>query len=159
MAAQRETISDRIRADHRDVMERIAELERRGAGPGDEPLEPALVPIRTDLLAHMAAEEEFVYDLLETEMRSWIENSRREHEAARDHLAALAAGGTRSAAWWDRLREMKRVLEQHIAEEERAVLPQVEMNHDLERLCDLGDEFARRKGEAGTVHGPAGAGT
>lgn len=96
----------------------------------------------------MVAEEEYVYNFLEKEMRSWIENSRREHQTIRDHLAALAAGGMTRAAWLGRLQEMRRVLEAHIAEENRAVLPQFEMDYDLEQLRDFGDEYAQREREA-----------
>ena len=58
-----------------------------------------------------------------------------------------------AAAWSGRLQEMRQVLEQHIAEEERAVLPQVEMKYDLEKLRDLGDELARREMEVKQAHG------
>lgn len=147
MAVPQETIIDRIQADHETIFARIAELERRATGPRDETLEPVLAPLRTDLLAHMVAEEEYVYNFLEKEMRSWIENSRREHQTIREHLAALGAGGMPAPAWLGRLREMRRVLEAHIAEEDRAVLPQFEMTYDLERLRDFGDEYGRRKRE------------
>lgn len=148
MAVQNETIIDRIRVDHEKIYTRIAELERRVAGPRDETLEPVLAPLTTDLLAHMVAEEEYVYNFLEEEMRSWIENSRREHQSIREHLAALGAGGMPTAAWLSRLQEMRHVLEAHIAEEDRAVLSQFEMDYDLESLRDFGDEYARREREA-----------
>ena len=150
MAVQHETIVDRVRADHRTIVEQIAELEGR-AGAGRKGVqEPTFAVMRTELQAHMVAEEEFVYTLLEREMRMWIENSRREHDRIREHLAALGAGGEMpSAAWLGRLSTMKQALEQHIAEEERAVTPELEMKYDLEKLRDLGDEYARRKTGAG----------
>lgn len=147
MAVRHETIIDRIQADHERIFERIAELERSVAGPRNETLEPVLVPLTTDLLAHMVAEEEYVYTFLEKEMHSWIENSRREHRMIREHLAALGDGGMPAKAWLGRLQEMRGVLEAHIAEENRAVLPQFEMDYDLERLRDFGDEYARRERE------------
>ena len=145
MAVEQPTIVDRIRADHQQIMERIAELERRAVEPRRDALVPIFSLMRADLLAHMVTEEEFVYDLLEREMRRWIENSRREHQTIRDHLAALAADGMARAAWRDRLRAMRQALETHIAEEDRAVLPHLEMMYDLQRLRDLGDDLARRE--------------
>ena len=142
------TITDRIQEDHRQIMDRIAELERRAVEPRRDAVVPIFGLMRADLLAHMATEEEFVYDLLEKDMREWIENARREHQMVRDHLAAVAADAMTPAAWLDRLREMRRVLEAHIAEEDRAVLPQFEMTYDLERLREYGDEYARREREA-----------
>jgi hypothetical protein len=53
-----------------------------------------------------------------------------------------------TAAWLGRLQEMRRVLEAHIAEENRAVLPHFEMSFDLEELRDFGDEYAQREREA-----------
>lgn len=147
MPGEQPTITDRIEEDHRQIMERIAELERRV----DQTPRDALVPIfglmRADLFAHMLTEEEFVYAFLEKEMRSWIENSRREHQTIREHLAALGADGVPASSWLGLLREMRGMLEAHIAEEDRAVLPHFEMMHDLGRLRDIGDEYARRKRE------------
>jgi len=148
MAGEQPTITDRIKADHQQIMERIAELERRAGKPHRDVLVPMFGLMRADLHAHIVTEEEFVYELLEVEMRGWIENSRREHQTIRDHLAALAADGIAPAAWTDRLRAMRQALEAHIAAEDRAVLPHLEMMYDLERLRDLGDDLARRKQEA-----------
>ena len=148
MAEKQPTITDRIKADHQQIMETISELERRAVEPGRDALVPIFGRMRANLLAHMVTEEEFVYDLLEQEMREWIETSRRDHQTIRDHLATLAADGMPPAAWGDRLLAMRQTLEAHIAEEDRAVLPQLEMDYDLERLRDLGDEYARREQEA-----------
>lgn len=143
MIADHGSIVERIVADHRAALERIATLEDQARNGRDGSREPVFASMRADLLAHLVAEEEFVYLLLEMEMREWIADSRREHDLVRDHLLVLAAGGMPAPAWLDRLRAMRGVLEAHITEEERAVLPHLEMGHDLERLRDLGDEYAR----------------
>lgn len=143
MAAEHETIVARIRADHRRALEQIAELETRAGSARVGPQEPVFAPMREEILEHMAAEEEFVYLFLKQDREAWIARSRAEHEQIRQHLALLRAGGMPAAAWLDRLRAMKRLVEQHAAEEEQAVLPEFEMMFDTERLRDLGDEYAR----------------
>jgi iron-sulfur cluster repair protein YtfE (RIC family) len=143
MAAYRETIVDRIRADHRRALERIAELERRALSERVGPREPVFEPMRRDVIEHMAAEEEFVYLLLKPDRAQWIQRSRGEHEQIRQHLEALRAGKMPAAEWVARLRALKDLVEQHAAEEERVVLPEFEMLRDTERLRDLGDEYAR----------------
>ena len=100
--------------------------------------------MRRDIIEHMAAEEEFVYLFLKKDREAWIRRSREEHEQIRGHLAALKAGGLPAAAWVARLRALKHLVEEHAAEEERVVLPEFETTtYDLERLRDLGDEYAR----------------
>lgn len=143
MAAPHETIVERIRADHRTALERIAELEHRAGVARDDTRAPVFAPMMTDILDHMAAEDEFVYRLLAREREEWIESSRREHELIRGHLAVLGSGGAPASDWLARLGEMKRLIERHAGEEERVVLPELEMMYDLERLRDLGDEYAR----------------
>ena len=147
MPAPHQTITDRIRADHRTVTERLAELERRAAGlpPGQQGA--VFAPMRADLLAHMNAEEEFVYGLLGGDREPWIANARQEHQVIRDLLRALAVTDAPAAVWLDRLGEMRRVLEQHVEEEERTVLSEFDMAFDRLRLRDLGDEFEQRKEE------------
>ena len=66
-----------------------------------------------------------------------------EHEQIRKHLAALRAGGLPAADWLAILRAMRQLVEQHAAEEERVVLPEFAMTFGLERLRELGDEYAR----------------
>ncbi len=143
MAAYRKTIIDRIRADHRRTLEQILELERRAVAGRVGPQQPVFAPMRRGIIEHMAAEEEFVYLFLKQDRAQWIERSRGEHEEIRQHLEALRAGGTPAADWLARLRAMKELVEEHAAEEERVVLPEFTRTYDMERLRDLGDEYAR----------------
>ncbi len=83
MVPSRQTIVDRIRADHRTVLERIAELERRALAGPVGPREPVFEPMRRDIIEHMAAEEEFVYLFLKEDREAWIARSRGEHQQIR----------------------------------------------------------------------------
>ena len=139
----RKTIVDRIRADHRRTLEQILELERRAGAGRVGSQQPVFAPMRRSLIEHMAAEEEFVYLFLKQDRAQWIERSRGEHEQIRQQLEALRAGRMPAADWLAILRTMKQLVEQHAAEEERVVLPEFEASYDLERLRDLGDEYAR----------------
>jgi hemerythrin superfamily protein len=143
MAAYRETIVERIRADHRRALEQILELERRAGAGRAGSQQPVFAPMRRGVIEHMAAEEEFVYLFLKQDRAEWIQRSRGEHEQIRKHLEALKTGGMPAADWLARLRAMKQLVEQHAAEEERVVLPAFMMSYDLEQLRDLGDEYAR----------------
>jgi hemerythrin superfamily protein len=139
----RETIVERIRADHRRTLEQILELERRAGAGRVGSQQPVFAPMRRGIIEHMAAEEEFVYLFLKQDRAQWIERSRGEHEQIRQHLEALRAGRMPAADWLAILRTMKQLVEQHAAEEERVILPEFEATYDLERLRDLGDEYAR----------------
>ena len=143
MADHHETIIDRIRADHRRTLERIAELERRAGAGRVGSQEPVFAPMQREIIEHMAAEEEFVYLFLKQDRALWIARSRGEHEQIRKHLAALRAGGLPAADWLALLRAMRQLVEQHAAEEERVVLPEFAMTFGPERPRELGDEYAR----------------
>jgi iron-sulfur cluster repair protein YtfE (RIC family) len=143
-ASQQETITDHIRKEHRKTDQEIAELEKRVRGQRNDELEPVFVPMKQELLGHMAAEEKLIYAPLEKEMRQKIADARKEHDEIRKHLDHLSSGGSMPEAEWMRhLQMMKQEITHHVQEEEREVLPAVERMLDANRLRDLGTQFKR----------------
>jgi iron-sulfur cluster repair protein YtfE (RIC family) len=143
-ASQQESITDHIRKEHRKTDQEIAELEKRVRGQRNDELEPVFVPMKQELLGHMAAEEQLIYAPLEKEMRQKIADARKEHEEIRKHLDHLTSGGTMPEAEWMRhLQMMKQEITHHVQEEEKEVLPAAERMFDRQKLMELGQEFER----------------
>lgn len=143
-ASQQETITDHIKREHRKTDQDIAELEKRVRGQRNDSLEPVFVPMKKELLGHMAAEEKLLYPPLEKEMREKIADARKEHGEIRKHLDHLTAGGDMPEAEWMRhLQLLKQEITHHVQEEEREVLPAAERMFDRQKLFDLGTEFER----------------
>jgi len=148
MAAQqeskKETIVDHIKKEHRKTDDEIAELEKRVRGRRDDSLEPVFVPMKKELLGHMAAEEKLLYPPLEKEMKEKIADARKEHEKIRKHLEDLTAGGDMPESEWTRhLQEMKKEIKHHVDEEEKEILPAAEKMFDRQKLVELSAEFER----------------
>ena len=144
----KETIIDHITKDHEKVSEEIRELAKRVRGRRDTTLEPVFVPMRKELLGHMAAEEELLYPPLEKTMKKQVRDAIREHGAIRRYLDDLSSGGERSEAEWTRLLLlMKQEIEHHVEEEEGEILPAFRALHDEQTLLRLGDEFERLEEE------------
>jgi hemerythrin-like domain-containing protein len=147
-ASTMETIVDHIRKDHRKTDEEIAELEKRVRGQRNESLDPVFVPMKKELLGHMAAEEKLLYPPLEKEMRQQIADARKEHEEIRKHLDHLSAGGGMPEDEWMRhLQMMKEGIRHHVQEEEKEILPAAERMFGRDRLLELGGEFERMEEE------------
>ena len=147
-ASQQETITDHIKKEHRKTDEEIAELEKRVRGQRNDALEPVFVPMKQELLGHMAAEEKLIYVPLEKEMKEKIADARKEHEEIRKHLDHLTSGGKMPEEEWMRhLQQMKQEITHHVQEEEREVLPAAERMFDRQKLIELGKEFERMEKE------------
>ena len=143
-ASQQESITDHIKKEHRKTDQEIAELEKRVRGRRDNSLEPLFVPMKQELLGHMAAEEKLLYPPLEKEakLKEKIADAREEHDEIRKYLDRLTAGGEMSEAEWTRtLQMMKQEITHHVEEEEKEILPAAERMFDRQRLIDLGREF------------------
>lgn len=143
-ASQQETITDHIKKEHRKTDEEIAELEKRVKAKRNDELEPVFVPMKQELLGHMAAEEKVLFPLLEKEMRQKIADVRKEHGEIRKHLDHLTTGGKMPEAEWMRhLQEMKQEITHHVEEEEKEILPTAERMFDRQKLIELSAEFER----------------
>ena len=147
-ASRHETIVDHIMKDHQETAEAIRELEKRVRGKRDDTLDPVFVPMKQELLGHMAAEEKLLYPPLEKTMKKQIADAKKEHDEIRKHLDDLAAGGSMSEAEWTRhLRMMKEGIEHHVREEEGQILPAAREMFDEKKLLELGTEFERMEKE------------
>jgi len=147
-ASQQETITDHIKKEHRKTDEEIAELEKRVRGQRNDALEPVFVPMKQELLGHMAAEEKLIYVPLEKEMKEKIADARKEHDEIRKYLDHLTSGGKKPEEEWMRhLQQMKQEITHHVQEEEREVLPAAERMFDRQKLIELGKEFERMEKE------------
>ncbi len=142
--SQQEPITDHIKKEHRKTDEEIAELEKRVRGKRDDSLDPVFVPMKKELLGHMAAEEKVLYPPLEKEVREKIADAIKEHKEIRKHLEDLTTGGEMSESEWTRhLKMMEEEIAHHVQEEEKEILSVADRIFDREKLIKLGEEFEK----------------
>jgi len=139
------TIVEHIQKDHRKTDMAIAELEMRLRKQGDDELGPVFAPMKTELLGHMAAEEQLLYPLLERgETRDLVTDARKGHAAIRRHLEELDAGGSMERSEWGRRLEiLKQEIQHHATGEEAELIPAARRILDDQQLRDLGSRFER----------------
>jgi iron-sulfur cluster repair protein YtfE (RIC family) len=144
-----QTIVEHIMADHRKTDREIIELELRLHKQGDEELGPVFAPMKHELLAHMAAEEQLLYPLLERgEARHLIADARKEHSEIRRRLEELTSGGEMERTEWGRrLQMLKQEIQHHFTDEEGELLPAARWVLDDQELRELGSRFERMERE------------
>lgn len=142
-----QTIVEQIERDHRTTDRNIAELELRLRGQGDAELGPVFAPLKRALLAHMAAEEELLYPLLERGAgRAVVADARKEHAAIRRQLEELGARrAMEETEWARRLQVLKQAFQQHATGEEGGLLPAARQVLDEQQLRELGGRFERMR--------------
>ncbi len=143
-AATQESIVDHIKKDHKKTSEEIMELEKRVRGRRDDSLDPVFVPMKKELLGHMAAEEKLAVpaprpgDAAADAGRS--AGARGGPEAPR---APHGRGSMPEDEWARHLQMMKQGIEHHVQEEESKILPAAQRIVGDQRLRELGAEFKR----------------
>lgn len=137
----KESIVEHIKKDHRKTEDEIAELEKRVKG-GKRAEDPVFVPMKKELLGHLGAEQELLFPLLEQEMKKEIEDALKDHDEIRSYLDKLTTGGDMPEDEWARLlKEMKKEIQEHTAEEEGKILPGAQRILGEEKLIELGSKF------------------
>lgn len=143
-----------LRLDHRRILAFFDEIEAaRGGGRGRD----LFRQFAADLRAHMEAEERAVYEPFERreELRDELEEHRIEHDGVRDSLIALEQMTPGDEHFTPRLRELRRVVREHVEGEEDRVLPRMWRIAGTEERAKISADFRRIKEEIQSRPGAA----
>ncbi len=136
-------VVDLIVQDHRD-MQRM--FDRLRSGDGDRAL--LFEQMAAVLTAHSRAEEAEVYPALEKAGESDdVTHARQEHAEADDLLATLKKLDPDSTEFGEKLTKLIDAVSHHIEEEESGALPALREAVGTDRLAELAEAFAARRGE------------
>lgn len=141
--AEGTTATDLLRADHREVSGLFGEYERaRGAGHARAVIAQT---IAMQLELHDTIEREVFYPAVQSFAERLVEAAMREHDEIARLIEKLKVGGMGDTS--DKVViQLKRLVEEHVREEEQALFPAVEEIAGR-GLIDLGRELIKRKEE------------
>ncbi len=139
---------DALAADHRHFLSLLTQMEESQArGRSALHRTQLLLRLKRGLAAHAMAEEDVVYPLLHDEARADHEAKHLygEHADIKIHLYALEQMPKDSPAWTDRVRELKRLIEEHARQEEEVEFPKLRAALDGERIARMAGHIQREK--------------
>ena len=135
-------ITELILDEHGDFRCRFVELwDLRHSGDTGA-LAVAWQPLADLLEVHASAEEEIFYPVLlkrgSDEAPEETNDAIGDHNEIRDAIRAAAGLETGSDPWWAAVLECRKANDEHLAEEERDVIPDFREHSDLTRRSSLG---------------------
>jgi hypothetical protein len=99
-------------------------------------------PLADLLEVHASAEEEIFYPVLlkkgSDEAPEETDDAIGDHNEIRDAIRAAAGADPGSQAWWDAVLACRKANDEHLAEEERDVIPDFRAHSDQEQRDQLG---------------------
>jgi len=135
-------IVELLKKDHREILSLFAEIE--GTGPTSYKKRGALLgEIKERLALHMKFEEDFFYPILheEKKLRTDVYEGYMEHELGVRTMTELEAMDLDDVKWMAKLHVLKDLIQHHIDEEEKNLLPAAKKTIDKDELKELGEQF------------------
>jgi hemerythrin superfamily protein len=145
-----------ILKDHREI-DQLFESFDRAAREGDRRREGELArELVRELSVHAAIEEELLYPALrEAGARDGVLDALEEHHVVKLTLKELDRMSARDERYASKVRVLADNVRQHIAREERELLPRLRGSLDQQQLRKIGDRLAGAKRAAPTRPHPA----
>ena len=159
-------ITDLILAEHEEFRRRFIALWDLRPGGEAEAMGAAWQPLADLLEVHASAEEEIFYPVLlrrgSDEAPEETDDAIGDHNEIRDAIRDAVGADPGSKAWWDAVLACRKANDEHLAEEERDVIPDFREHSDQEQRDQLGvrwvafhAEHRGARGVTGDDVGPA----
>ena len=139
---------DLLEIDHRLVLDLFKKIEDlKDENPALR--ESLFVRIKTELSAHEAIEEEFLYPALASneKTKDIVLESYQEHHVADLQIEEIAKLSATDEVWNAKVKVLKETIEHHIDEEEFNLFPKGKTALSAEQLENLGELMEDRKSE------------
>jgi len=138
-------ITDLILDAHGDFRRRFVELWDLRASGDTDALAAAWQPLANLLEVHASAEEGILYPVLlkkgSDEAPEETNDAIGDHNEIRDAIRATSGLETGSDAWWQTVLECRKANDEHLAEEERDVIPDFREHSDEALRSRLGAQW------------------
>ena len=137
-------IFELLRRDHRNVRALLDEIE---GAEDDRQREGLFAQLVNEVEAHSQAEDDVLYTTLEVtgDLADRIDEARQEHDQVESMLEELDGLPVSGDDWLEKVREIRLLLEHHVAEEEKQIFPLARGAIDGDEALRLGHEFLRAK--------------
>ena len=133
-----------LRRDHRNVRSLLDEIE----GAEDDRQRQALfAQLVNEVEAHSQAEDDVFYTSIEggADLADKIDEARQEHDQVESLLEELDGLPVSGDDWLEKVREIRLLIEHHVAEEEQQIFPLARQEIDRDEALRLGHEFLRAR--------------
>jgi hypothetical protein len=153
-------ITDLILEEHGDFRRRFVDLwDLRHSGDTGA-LAAAWQRLANLLVVHASAEEEIFYPVLlkrgSDEASEETNDAVGDHNELRDAIRAASGFETGSDPWWHAVLECRKANDEHLAEEERDVVPDFREHSDEALRSRLGAEWVAFHADHGAARGISG---
>jgi hemerythrin-like domain-containing protein len=148
-------VIDALTTDHREVSELFDQITASTDPVARRDLADSLI---AELVRHSVAEEMHVYPAIRDHVPNGdaaVDDDTREHKELETHMKELERADASSPEFLEALARMRRVFEQHIADEEGEQFTQLRAHIPAERLVALKGEVETAKKLAPTRPHPA----
>jgi hypothetical protein len=139
-------ITDSILAEHAEFRNQFVALWDLRPEGEREVVEAAWQPLADLLEVHAKAEEDIFYPVLlkrgGEEASEETDDAIRDHNDIRDAIRRAAGETVGTDAWWEAVLECRKANDEHLAEEERDVIPDFREHSDEELRNALGVRWA-----------------
>ena len=150
-------ITDLILDEHRDFRRRFVDLWDLRQSGDTGALSAAWQPLADLLEVHASAEEEIFYPVLlkrgSDEASEETNDAIGDHNQIRDAIRAASGLETGSDTWWQAVLERRKANDEHLAEEERDVIPDFREHSDEALRSRLGARWVAFHGEHRAARG------
>jgi hypothetical protein len=135
-------ITELILGEHEEFRRKVVGLWNLRPGGDASALGAAWQPLADLLEVHASAEEEIFYPVLlkrgSDEAPEETDDAIGDHNQIRDAIRAAAGADPGSGPWWDAVLACRKANDEHLAEEERDVIPDFREHSDQELRDQLG---------------------
>lgn len=137
-------IFELLRRDHRNVRALLDDIE---GAEDDHQREGLFAQLVNEVEAHSQAEDDVFYTSVEIagDLADQIDDARQEHDQVESMLEELDGLPVSGDDWLEKVREIRLLLEHHIAEEEQHVFALARGAIDGDEALRLGHEFLRAR--------------
>jgi hemerythrin superfamily protein len=152
--AHQQDIVDDILADHREVEDVFAEIEKGGGGNKRELVEHVI----TELVRHSVAEEQYLYPVARRVLPDGdkiADHELEEHAEAEQVMKDLEQADTEDPKFDELTRKLIDAIRHHVEDEESDLLPKLREACDSTELRELGEKFEKSKKLAPTRPHPS----
>jgi hemerythrin superfamily protein len=150
-----EDVVDILRADHREMLELIGQVEHTADAGQRRDLVDTVI---AEVMRHAVAEEMYVYPAIEEHVPDGaeaVEHDKREHAELVQVMKQLEDVDASDPAFMERVRRFEGMLRHHVDDEESDQFPQLRAHVSGERLVELGAKVQTAKKLAPTRPHPS----
>ena len=142
-----ETILTKLHSEHLDIEHDLDLIIRT---QNESVKQELFAQVKRKLVEHMEGEENSIYrhfreDIKDGRNLHFVLTSDSEHHSIKEYLQRLTLLDIKSERWQESLKELARIIKEHVADEEDEMFAEAKEDFSKEELIQFGTEFENLK--------------